>query len=52
MPRERRIMLARHMADISKADAELNHHEVRLLARVVDMLQISPQDVVDGQPLN
>jgi len=52
MPRERRVMLAQHMAEISKADAELNSHEVRLLARVVDMLELSPHDAVGGKALN
>lgn len=45
----RRIVLARHMADIAKADQELSRYEVRLLARVVDMLDIDPAEI-DGDP--
>jgi len=46
MDRERRIALARHMADIAKADQELSGFEVRLLARVVEMLGLTPADVL------
>lgn len=49
--KERRLTLARHMAEIAKADAELNRFEVRLLARVVDMLDLDPAEVTGrGQP--
>jgi len=34
------------MAEIAKADTELSKHEVRLLARVIDMLDLKPADVV------
>jgi len=44
--RARRIELARHLADIAKADEELSRHEVRLLARVIEMLDLDPQEVV------
>ena len=43
---ERRQLLARHMADIAKADSQLAENEVRLLRRTLDMLGISPVDVV------
>lgn len=43
---ERRKLLARHLADIAKADAQLAENEVRLLRRTLDMLDISPVDVV------
>lgn len=46
-PRDRRIQLARHLAEIAKADQELDAHEVRLLARTLEMLRLKPQDVVD-----
>ncbi len=46
LDKKRRVLLARHMADIAEADAELSRHEVRLLARVVDMLDLEPGDVV------
>lgn len=48
LDRPRRVMLARHMADIAKADRELSRYEVRLLARVVDMLDIDPADIAGG----
>jgi uncharacterized tellurite resistance protein B-like protein len=43
---ERRQLLARHMADIAKADQQLAENEVRLLRRTLDALGISPVDVV------
>lgn len=43
---ERRKSLARHMADIAKADSQLAESEVRLLHRTLDMLGLSPADVV------
>lgn len=45
LDRARRLALARHMAAVAKADAELSRHEVRLLARVVDMLDLTPAEV-------
>jgi uncharacterized tellurite resistance protein B-like protein len=45
---ERRLLLARHMADLAKADEELSQYEVRLLARVVEMLDLDPKAVVKG----
>ncbi len=49
--RDRRVTLARHMAEIAKADRDLSKVEVRLLARVVDMLELEPADVVPGAEL-
>jgi uncharacterized tellurite resistance protein B-like protein len=43
---ERRKLLARHMADIAKADARLAESEVKLLRRTLDLLDISPVDLV------
>lgn len=43
---ERRKLLARHMADLAKADKHLAENEVRLLRRTMDLLDISPVDVV------
>ena len=43
---ERRRRLARHMAEIAKADARLAENEVRLLRRTLDLLGISPVDLV------
>ncbi|MBO6716463.1 MAG: TerB family tellurite resistance protein [Rhizobiaceae bacterium] len=45
---ERRLLLARHMAQLAKADAELSQYEVRLLARTVEMLDLDPRSVVNG----
>ncbi len=46
---ERRRLLARHMAEIAKADHHLAENEVRLLRRSLDILGISPVDVVKGE---
>lgn len=35
---ERRRLLARHLADIAKADSELSQEEVRLLRRLLELL--------------
>ena len=43
---ERRKLLARHMADIAKADSRLAEKEVRLLRRTLEVLGLSPVDVV------
>ncbi len=43
---ERRKLLARHMAEIAKADSQLAENEVRLLRRTMELLGISPVDVV------
>ena len=43
---ERRKQLARHMAEIAKADSQLAENEVRLLRRTLDLLGISPVDLV------
>ncbi|RWX57957.1 TerB family tellurite resistance protein, partial [Mesorhizobium sp. M2A.F.Ca.ET.039.01.1.1] len=43
---ERRKLLARHMAEIAKADSKLAESEVKLLRRTLDLLDISPVDLV------
>ena len=43
---ERRRTLARHMAEIAKADRQLAENEVRLLRRTLELLGISPVDLV------
>jgi uncharacterized tellurite resistance protein B-like protein len=43
---ERRRLLAQHMAEIAKADEHLAENEVRLLRRTLDLLGISPVDLV------
>lgn len=45
LKKERRLELARHLAEIAKADHELSQHEVRLLARVIEMLDVTPAEV-------
>ena len=47
-PRERRVQLARHLAEIAKADSGLHQHEVRLLARTLEVLKLDPQEVLTG----
>lgn len=42
----RRRLLARHMAEIAKADSHLAEKEVRLLARTLEMLGLDPKDIV------
>lgn len=44
-PRERRIALARHLAEIAKADHELNAQEVRFLARTLEVLHLEPNEI-------
>ncbi|PSJ60024.1 TerB family tellurite resistance protein [Kumtagia ephedrae] len=46
---DRRKLLARHMADIAKADHKLAEKEVRLLRRTLELLGLSPVDVVKDQ---
>ncbi|RUY50357.1 TerB family tellurite resistance protein, partial [Mesorhizobium sp. M7A.F.Ca.CA.001.05.1.1] len=45
----RRRQLAKHMAEIAKADSQLAESEIRLLRRTLDLLDISPVDVVKTQ---
>lgn len=44
---ERRRMLARHMAEIAKADATLDGEEVRLMKRLLAILGLRPEDALD-----
>ncbi|MEO9613010.1 MAG: TerB family tellurite resistance protein [Nitratireductor sp.] len=46
LERPRRVQLARHMAEIAKSDSDLSAHEVRLLRRTLDVLDLEPSDVV------
>lgn len=46
---DRRKELARHMAEIAKADSNLAENEVRLLRRTLDLLGISPVDAVKSE---
>ena len=42
---ERRKLLARNMAEIAKADAQLAEQEIRLLKRTLELLKLDPRDV-------
>jgi uncharacterized tellurite resistance protein B-like protein len=44
---DRRKQLARHMADIAKADSELAETEMRVLKRTLDLLGVSAADITD-----
>ncbi len=46
---ERRRLLARHLADIAKADATLSREEVRLLRRLLDLLHLDPADTLPAE---
>jgi uncharacterized tellurite resistance protein B-like protein len=46
---ERRKLLARHMAEIAKADSHLAEKEVLLLRRTLEVLGLSPVDIVRPQ---
>jgi uncharacterized tellurite resistance protein B-like protein len=46
---ERKQQLARHMAEIAKADQQLEKPEVQLLARTLKFLEIEPAEIV-SQP--
>jgi uncharacterized tellurite resistance protein B-like protein len=45
LPLSRRIALARHMAEIAKADAKLSKQEIELLKRTVSLLHIDPREL-------
>lgn len=42
LPLDRRRVLAAHMADIAKADSQLEESELRLLKRSLDLLGLQP----------
>jgi len=46
MPLHRRVALARHMAEIAKADKKLSTQEVALLKRTISILHVDPMDVI------
>lgn len=45
LPLSRRIELARHMAEIAKADAKLSKHEIDLLKTTIQLLHVDPLDL-------
>lgn len=49
LDRQRRVELARHMAEIAKSDSDLSEQEVRLLRRTLDVLDLDPSEVVGGE---
>lgn len=44
LPLERRTQLVRHLAAIAKADSQLNEHEVKLLKRTLEFLDVDARD--------
>ncbi len=46
LDRDRRIQLGRHLAEIAKADEDLSEHEVRLLKRTLEVLDIDAKEIV------
>jgi uncharacterized tellurite resistance protein B-like protein len=46
LDRDRRVELGRHLAEIAKADEDLSEHEVRLLKRTLEVLDLEPKDIV------
>jgi uncharacterized tellurite resistance protein B-like protein len=48
---ERRKQLARHMAEIAKADAQLAEPEMRVLKRTLDLLGVSAADIAANSEL-
>lgn len=45
LPEERKRQLARHLADIARADAELHKQELKLLKRTMEILRMEPADL-------
>ncbi|MBS9720797.1 TerB family tellurite resistance protein [Tianweitania sp. BSSL-BM11] len=45
---DRKQLLARHMAEIAKADHHLEKQEVQLLARALKLLEIEPSEIVNA----
>ncbi len=46
LDRERRVELGRHLAEIAKADRNLSEHEVRLLKRTLEVLELDPREIL------
>jgi uncharacterized tellurite resistance protein B-like protein len=46
LDRDRRIELARHLAEIAKADEDLSDREVRLLKRTLEVLDLDAREIV------
>jgi len=49
LDRDRRIQLGRHLAEIAKADEDLSEHEVRLLKRTLEVLDIDAAEILARQ---
>ncbi len=45
LPLERRQQLVRHLAEIAKADEQLHEHEVKLLKRTLEFLDVDAREV-------
>lgn len=48
LPLDRRKQLVRHLAEIAKADKELNRQEVKLLKRTLEFLDVDARDALNG----
>ena len=48
LDRDRRIALARHMAEIAKADSKLVDEEMRMLKRTLEMLHLDSKDLASA----
>ena len=46
LDRDRRVALARHMADIAKANSKLVDEEMRMLKRILEMLHLNSKDLL------
>lgn len=49
LPIERRHQLVRHLAEIAKADSELNEYEVKLLKRTLEFLGVDAGDALSHE---
>ncbi len=49
LDRDRRIELGRHLVEIAKADEDLSDHEVRLLKRTLEVLDLDAAEILARQ---
>ncbi len=49
LPLERRHQLVRHLAEIAKADAQLHEHEVKILKRTLEFLDVKASEALGEQ---
>ena len=51
LPMDRRVALARHMAEIAKADQDFSAKEAELLKRTLSLLGITQNDIAANPPV-